>query len=466
MILPILLCYITGLLILLVCKQHKHLNIFEMLGFWFGIGISLFVLEMILQTLFLGTINLFPSVASVILLCLIFAWKIYKKEYSFLEYKDSWNRFSKGIWSLWIWKKIAIVVLILVSMGKLWLSLQTNISHPTLGEDAVTGWDLKTKVFFENRSIVLDKENPENLWGELKRSIFAPLTDLFFLLSYKEFPVGYSNIVSWLIYFNMFLLLFGILLRKFDIFIASIGWYMWLSLPIVYIHSTDAYFNLVSGYFLFAFAFYISDQIIIKKEKNLGILIPLSIFVFLDSSIRSESLLLVSSLLAVDFVLLYRTRTLSRGNILSFLPVIFWIMLSWAVNKYFHIFSPVQNIMSDSFDIFSMESIQGLFTNLGNGQMLTAPFSQAFYHPDYNLLYLLLVLVLGFIFVRRSLFQELNTILIKTGMLYVIFLSILFMVPAFGLLDAYAFIRYPMALSPFIVYICMYGIGKMYSQSK
>jgi hypothetical protein len=34
---------------------------------------------------------------------------------------------------------------------------------PTFDDDAVTGRDLKTKIFSENKSLVLDKSSPEYL---------------------------------------------------------------------------------------------------------------------------------------------------------------------------------------------------------------------------------------------------------------------------------------------------------------
>jgi hypothetical protein len=54
---------------------------------------------------------------------------------------------------------------------------------PTFDEDAVGGRDIKTKIFTENKSLVLDKSSPEFLGSALERNIFAPLTDTYFLLS-------------------------------------------------------------------------------------------------------------------------------------------------------------------------------------------------------------------------------------------------------------------------------------------
>ncbi len=464
MFISIALCYLAGGTILLLSKQAKHINLFEILGLWFWIGLSLFVMESIFSSIFFGKISLIPPFITTVLLIVHLSWKYYKKteEFPFQDWKNLFLHCLTDIKKYGILRKLWVLFFLFMVLFKVGLSFMTNVSHPTLWEDAVTGWDLKTKVFFENKSIILDRDNPENLWGEYKRSIFAPLIDLYFLLPYKTLPDGLTNIISSLIYLNTALLLFGIFLRKFDSFIALVAAYLWVSLPIIFIHSVDAYFNLVSAYFLFTFAFYISDQVINLKEKNFYILIPLGILVFLDSSIRSESLLLVSTMLVIDFGFLFLRKALNQKNITSFLPVIIGISASWWVNKYLHSFSPKENIMTDGFDIFSVKSLSSFFENISNAKTFFAPLEQALYHPDYNLLYLIFIGSLLFIFIKRAYIHELSTLLVKTFALYAIFLAILYIEPAFGLENAYGFIRYSMALIPFALFFPMYIFGSLY----
>ncbi|GAB0174360.1 MAG: hypothetical protein HHAS10_02390 [Candidatus Altimarinota bacterium] len=464
MLFSIVLTYLAGGSILILSKQSKHLNIFEILGLGFGIGLSLFVMESIFSTILFKHITiLIPAITSLLLVGFVL-WGRKKGDTPPLlsDWKKTGEKILHDIKIYGTWRKIGVFFFLVMVLFKIALSFMTNLSHPTLGEDAVTGWDLKTKVFFENKSIVLDKQDPENLGGEYKRSIFAPLIDLYFLLPYDELPDGYTNIISSLIYLNTALLLFGIFLRKYDSFIASMAAYIWVSLPIIFIHSIDAYFNLVSGYFLFSFAFYISDQVILKKERNLLILFPLGILVFLDSSIRSESLLLVSTLLVIDFIFLFLAKAVNKKNSISFLPILVGISLSWAVNKYLHSFSPKENIMTDGFDIFSVKSLSSFFEHISNSKTLMAPLEQSLYHPDYNLLYLIFLGSLIFIFIKRFYLKEFSTMLVKTFALYAIFLAILYIEPAFGLEDAFGFIRYSMALIPFALFFPVSVAGELY----
>lgn len=464
MIYTILLSYLTWFWLLLLCKQNKYLNFFELIWFWFWVWISLFVFELLIQNIVFWVINLiFPILSFVIvfsiLLYLLYKWDI-KLEFNFIiNNKNTYKNFV-------LWKKILVFLFIFISFWKIWLSLATNLSHPTLWEDAVTWWDLKTKVFFENRSIPLDKNNSENLWWEQKRTVSAPLTDVYFILPYKSIPIWWLNIFSWLVYLNMTILLFGIFLRKFDLFIAALASYLWVSLPIVFIQSIDGYFNLSSWFFLFTFTYYLSDQIIKNELKNLYILIPLWILVFLDSSIRSESLLLVSVILIFDLFILFVNKKISKSNIYMFIPIFLWIVLSWSINKYCHSFSSFDKILTDWFDILSLNWFKQLIENVFNWGLFWAVFSQALFHPDYILLYLLFILSLIYLLFNKKLFFELNIYLYKAFILLWIFLTILFMIPEFWLLTHFAFLRYSLPITPFILYICIYTIWYIFKEQK
>jgi hypothetical protein len=108
--------------------------------------------------------------------------------------------------------------------------------------------------------------------------------------------------------------------------------------------------------------------------------------------------------------------------------------------------------MTDGFDIFSMKSISSLIENITNTKTLLAPLEQALYHPDYNLLYLVSIASILYILIKKVHLSELSTLLVKTFTLYAIFLAILYIEPAFGLENAYGFIRYSMALIPFALF--------------
>ena len=67
---------------------------------------------------------------------------------------------------------------------KLFMLFSINTNMPTFDEDAVAGWDIKTKIFSSNQSLVLDKNSPEYFGSEYARYPFAGIIDTYFLLPY------------------------------------------------------------------------------------------------------------------------------------------------------------------------------------------------------------------------------------------------------------------------------------------
>ncbi|HBA45331.1 TPA: hypothetical protein DEG21_01635 [Patescibacteria group bacterium] len=151
--------------------------------------------------------------------------------------KDNSLQIKSSFITLKSWQKIVSVLIVFYVIFKVFMAFSINISMPTFDEDSVAGWDLKTKVFVENKSLVLDRRNSEFLGSALERNIFAPLTDTYFLFGYDKFPVGLSNIIAPLVYLCLIFLFFGIFIRKANLFYSLISVYIFTSLPFIFIHS-------------------------------------------------------------------------------------------------------------------------------------------------------------------------------------------------------------------------------------
>lgn len=473
-ILTILLVYITWLLILWIFNQHKHLNIFEQIGFWFWIALSLFVLEIFLQWLIFDKLSLIFPVITFLIVFSIFIYKsVYEKHY-IKEVGESISHtfkfIKKDFFDMSLWKKVTWILIVFYVILKVYMSFFINIHMPTFDEDAVWWWDLKTKVFTENKSLVLDKNNVEFLWSALERNIFAPLTDTYFLLWYNEFKIWLSNIISPLVYLSIILLFFWIFIRKSNLFFALIPIYIFTSLPFVFIHSFWSYFNYISWYFLFVFAFYLSDQVLKldkKSDINYQILIPLAIFSFLDASIRNESIILMLAIFIIEFWLFYYYvwKKLKFNKYSYILISLIWALIAYIVNIYINSISPqvVWGISSN----LSWWVVSRFFDNIAKHWVLTAPFSQSFYHTDYNLLYLLyFISIIFFVFYFKKL-SEIKSILLSSIALLFIFCFILFLnVDELWLLTHFSFVRYPIAIIPFLVYIVWYTIYFIFNKHK
>jgi hypothetical protein len=210
-LLPILLAIFTGVGILWIFRQYRFLNIFEQIALGFGVALSLFVFELTLQGLFLNKLSLLCPVLTFLV---VLGWLVYLqvKNRIFSEIgasvSETFSLMRTQFSDMHIVKKILSACIIVYVIFKVFMAFSINVSMPTFDEDAVGGWDLKTKVFVENKSLVLDKTSPEFLGSALERNIFAPLTDTYFLLGYENFPVGLSNIISPLVYIGLVILFF------------------------------------------------------------------------------------------------------------------------------------------------------------------------------------------------------------------------------------------------------------------
>jgi hypothetical protein len=469
-ILNILLVFIVWLLILWLFWQYKHINIFEQIALWFWIAISLFVFELFLSWIIFNKLNLILPIITFLSLLMLFIYfsiknKIHKD--IVLSIKNDFLIIKSSFYNSSIIKKLTLILLTILVLFKILMSFWINTSMPTFDEDSVTWWDLKTKVFFENKNLVLDNNNVEFLWSALERNIFAPITDVYFILWYNEFPTGLSNIISPLIYLCIIILLFWIFLRKTNLLYWVISIYIFTSLPFVFIHSTWSYFNFISWFFLFSFAFYLSDQVlkIDSLEINKKIIIPLWILGFLDSTIRNESFILMLSIfiMEISVYLYYKKEKINIKNILLVFLSLIWLIVSFIVTKYVHYISPEK--VADISNNFSGWVLERLLNNISQEWVLMAPLNQVLFHSDYNLLYLVFfICLIIFIFNFKKL-KEIRSILFSTILLLSIFCLILYAnVEVLWLLTHFSFIRYSIAIIPFIVffvtYIIYFTLGK------
>jgi len=296
-ILTILLVFIVWLLLLWIFDQHKFLNIFEQLAFGFWVSLSLFVFELFLEGIIFNRLSLIWPVLTFFVLAIILIFKNSKNKNLlneiWISIKNNLLQIKSSFIALKSWQKIVSALIVFYVIFKIFMAFSINISMPTFDEDAVAGWDLKTKIFIENKSLVLDRGSSEFLWSDYWRFPWAWIVDSYFLLLNNDI-VGLTNIISPLLYLIWLFLIFGILLRKTNLFNASIFSYLYLSLPFLFIHSFASYWNYSFWLFIFIFTFYFVDQFIQAKQKNYNILYLLSIFWFLASGVRNEWFMIFS----------------------------------------------------------------------------------------------------------------------------------------------------------------------------
>lgn len=455
----LLIVYLVGLCVLLLTRQHKNINLFELIGLSFGLGLSVVVFMLLFCGMVFDKLTVYSVLFILAILMLMMVIKQIADSRFLIEVggavKESLLNLKKEFCEQKIWQKVLMLLLLLYALFKIFMAFSINVSHPTMAEDGINGWDIKTKVFFENKSLVLDVNDPEFYGGVGTRNNYAPLADLFFILLYKDFPVGLSNIISPLMYLNFCLLLFGIFLRKTNIKFACLSVYIFLSLPLIFIHSFTSYFNLPTAYYLFFFAFYLSDQVLsLKGQLNKSFVLLLLLFSFLGAGIRSENVYLVFLILIVEIAVLFFMvkRHDWKAKAIPTLAVFITPVVVYLINLYFRFLDPATGghigEMKENILILA-------FKNIFKEGVFIAPYKQTLFHSDYNLLFLLFVVMVILMFVGykkcKDVFMMFFVMISIAGVfiltLYA-YLSMLGLISHFG-------VRYMLAISPFALYVVL-----------
>lgn len=464
-IFPILLAFVSWLLILRLCNQHKFLNIFEQLALWFVTALSLFVFELFLQWVIFNHFSLLFPVVTLVILLVLFVYKNIKHTGYLREIIDSIKHtfldIGQQFVSMKAWKKYLLFAIAVYILVKVFMVFSINTYMPTFDEDAVAGWDMKTKIFAENKSLVLDQSSPEFLGSDYGRYPFAGITDTYFLLPYGDFVNWLGNIISPLMYFLALLLLFGIFLRKTNLFVALFSGYVFTSLPFVFIHGFGSYRNFPAGVLLFVFIFYLVDQLLHIEDyqtQNIWILCPLVLVWFLSGGIRNEWVMLTWILAIVAMFLYYLLKKNKKKCLnypfLALIPVIVWYVL----NKIIFNFYPVWTILNTWGTQINAALIKSFFDNFLKSEIFVAPFQQMFYHPDYLLLFVLFVITLIIFAVKYKKMKYLWIFGSLTLLLLLLFMFTLYAnVQSLWLLTHYAFVRYPVSIVLFLVYFIVYS---------
>jgi hypothetical protein len=305
------------------------------------------------------------------------------------------------------------------------------------------------------------------LGSDYARYPFASIIDTYFLIPYWDFVNGLSNIISPLMYLFSILMLFGIFLRKTNLFWAILSVYVFTSLPFIFIHWFGAYWNFASGIPLFMLAFYLIDQLLPIQNKtwnNINIILPLSIVAFLSSIMRSESLMLtaITFLMSILFGTLLQKKNITYANLKYFTWPFLWILLWYIIEKYAINLYPAWSVIG--WTSSEMFSIGWLMKNIQDPWVFLAPFQQMFFHPDYILLFwLFFISIVASIFYHKKMKNLIIRNIISISLIC-IFILILYITPVLWLVTHFAFIRYPSLIILFIIYVVVYTGYNLYTK--
>lgn len=206
----ILIALMTGKGLLLLTRQHRHFNWLEQAALSLVIGVSVHAVIMLVCGWILGGFSIRSALIVWAIVMGVLAYKIVTKHIDIKDHLHAISTTNGNIAAQWKefkpWKKVATGLVLMYCLIKIGMSFAINTHMPTFDEDAVAGWDMKTKVFAYTHSLVLDKTDPE-FWGsDLSRLPMAGLIDSYFLLGTDD-VVGLTNIISPLVYLFSILLI-------------------------------------------------------------------------------------------------------------------------------------------------------------------------------------------------------------------------------------------------------------------
>lgn len=462
-ILNILLVFLTWLGILWIFDQHKYLNIFEQLAFGFWVALSLFVFELFIEWVVLSQLSLIlPIITFIAVLWTLF----YKNSKNIMFFSEIWlsikgnfTQIKDNFVSAKQWQKWVIILAIVYCLFKVFMVFSINTNMPTFDEDAVSWRDLKTKVFVENKSLVLNKNSPEFLGSALERNIFAPLTDTYFLLWNNGSIIWLTNIISPLVYLLSIFLLFGIFLRKTNLFYSILWIYIFCAIPFVFIQWIASYWNYISGFFLFLIVFYFLDNF--KQIENKWIFLLLMIVNILWVTVRNESLILISAvlvfiLISYLFYNLYFTKEKVEYKIIwkNLFYILLWLLIGYLVNKY------VVSLYPKDKDLWIWVKwwlISSFFANLSFENFFNQPLKQVFYHTDYNILYLIFIFSSLWIIFNKKLLWKVIFFILWFIVLFWWMVFILVANPDLWLVTHYWVVRFWLVFVLLSIYISVYN---------
>lgn len=468
----ILLAVFTWYALLILTWRNKSFSVFVLISLSFSIGLSVLVTGMFVQWFAFNSITILSPLVIFIWIIGVLWRYIYSGSISIWDIvsplKEDILHIRDSFFALATRKRCLIIFVSIYCLVKITMAFTTNIHMPTYDEDAVAWWDMKTKIFTYNHSLILDKTSPEYLGSDLSRLPMAWLIDSYFLLTTQSI-VWYTNIISPLVLLMSFLLLLWFLYKKTDLLYAFIYSYIYISLPFIFVHSIGSYWNFPTWYFLVTIAVLLisSDH---RKFSYAMIIAPIIFMLWL---IRNESLITIFIVLIsyIWFYIAIQWKAYSFQFVKKTIVTLFAsLVLSFIASKLIVLSYPSAVEMNTWWVWLSWGMFASILKNIGESGVLGAPFSQAFYHTDYLLLFMVYLLgllywIYSLIMQKKRMYMINDYIIWLSLVLLLLYLIVLYSnVQWLGLLTHFAFIRYPVWIVVFIVLASWLSLYPLYDK--
>lgn len=207
------------------------------LGFIVGVGCQA------LYMFFLGLLGIrFSLVICSLPTCVAFAvgfWRLKSKYPRGLGIKSPAGFVS-------IFRQAGMRILLILILWKASMSFVGAIIKPTYFDDTISTWNCKAKVFYHNRSLVVDPRNPDFLGGSMQRyPPGIPLFKAWVSLCLDKWSEGAVNLITFFYFLAIPLIAYANFRSRLSPPWALAMSYLILSMPLLTFHSLFAYMDII-----------------------------------------------------------------------------------------------------------------------------------------------------------------------------------------------------------------------------
>lgn len=443
--------------------------LFEKIAISYIVWLSLYVLLISLVALVLWwTIVYEISYWVLILLIALSIWKKY-------PFRNIIHDIQKWFWELKVaykhssWtSRIVWLALIMYCLCKISMSFIITTSRLTYDEDAVAAWDVKSKVFTFQKSLILDWTSKEFLGTAPSRIIYWPIVDAVLVWTDPVYFDLYSNVISPIIYIILWFFAVWYIYRKTrSIWFGLLSWYLSLSLPFIFYQSVWSYWNLPFGVGVVMFSVYMTEYISSLHNGKIAWweIFVLALLWFWISAVRNEGIYYMGIIVFITAINYFHSlRKLPVGKLFAMLvwPISLWIV--WYIwYKIMLSFEQLSGAAAHLDQIASGNILSRLFENMSSQPVFKELFAQMFYHPDYSFVLIVMILLsaIWFWFYKNS---ENRVHLLQFIALFLITVVVLFSNLELWLLTHYVFIRYALSFIFFVPLIVVWLIDYIHQR--
>lgn len=236
------------------------------------------------------------------------------------------------------WGKFIVAWIIVWTAVKVALGGYDLLVTPTYYNDTYVNWNMRTKVFYENQSLMLDREVADEFYFGGRVPSY-PLT-VYFTKLWMVFAAGeWSEPVVNGVHFLWFLALIGVIFfslrREQNLLMSIIGVFILISLPLVLIHGVNAYADVLMAVHLFCVLYAFYRWVIERGSSRQSWLLLFGVMTAAMIFVKNEALMIFLPPIALIFFA-FCERWKLRRDFIKWVAIVSSVTIPWVLFKFSH----------------------------------------------------------------------------------------------------------------------------------